>query len=78
MRSETESYLNEPDLSFSATKIEQLLNVESPKQEPRDTQEAIETPEWKAAIQREYNLLQSNKVWILKQLPNETKLLKGK
>ena len=65
-------------MSFSAFKSEQLLNVESPKQEPGDIKEAPETAEWKAAKEKEYNSLQSNKVWKLEQLPNGTKPLKGK
>ena len=77
-QSDTELHSNEPDLSFSATKSEQLLNVESPKQEPRDINEALETPEWRTAMEEEYNSLQSNKVWKLEQLPNGTKPLKGK
>ena len=77
-QSDTELHSNEPDLSFSVTKSEQLLNAESPKQEPRDIEEALETPEWIAAMEKEHNSLQSNKVWKQEQLPNGTKPLKGK
>ena len=77
-QSDTELHSNEQALSFSGTKSEQLLNVESPKQEPRDIKEALETPEWRAAMEKEYKSLQSNKVWKLEQLPNGTKPLKGK
>ena len=36
------------------------------------------TPEWRTAMEEECNSLQSNKVWKLEELPNGTKLLKGK
>ena len=66
-QSDTELHSTEQALLFSGTKSEQFLNVESPKQGPRDIKEALETPEWRAAMEKEYNSLQSNKVWKLEQ-----------